>query len=123
MLIVFVEAEQSLNTLLEEALMNSSGLFELQKLYFNPKERYSPGLVCLSVTVAIGNVVNPNPDSYHYSCSRLTFTDDSLSWWQVTSYYKLQLTQAISDESGTSQLTNLLTKSGSTGVFLSLIHI
>ena len=38
------------------------------------------------------------------------------SLWQFNSAYELQL-QTISDESGTSQLTKLLTKSGSTGVF------
>ena len=128
MLSMFVEADnmmkQRLNMLFEEALMNSSeSLYVLQNLYFNPKQ--SPEQVCISVTVTVENIVDLDPD--HYRCSEyrgpaFNCPDDISTptrycgQLQFTSVYELQL-QTVSDESSTSQLTKLLTKSGSTGVF------
>ena len=125
----------TLKNLFEEALMKSSeNLWRLQKVYFNPSQISSPENVCLNVTVNVYNITKP----FDFVCDNDDDDDDydtdpafklcdgfdpvltpshscRLGFWYFWSSYQLKLAD---DHSGhSSQLSNLLTTSGSTGVF------
>ena len=123
----------TLKNLLEEALVKSSeNLWRLQKVYFNPSQISSPENVCLNVTVNVYNITKPfdlvcddDDDDYETDPAfKLCDGFDSVltpshscrpGFWCFWSSYQLKLAD---DQSGySSQLSNLLTTSGSTGVF------
>ena len=122
-----------LRNLLEEGLVNrSENVNLLQQVYFNPSSVYSPTSVCLKVIVIVDIIRNepaelcdsvsgyntdyglrPAFKSYRHT----SFSPESCtSGWYFASSYILKL--ADTDyEDDTSQLSDSLTTSGSTGVF------
>ena len=122
----------TLKNLFEEALMNSSeNLWRLQKVYFNPSQISSPENVYLNVSVNVYNITKPfvvcdDDDDDYDTDPAFKLCDGSNpvltpshscrpGFWYFWSSYQLKLAD---DHSGySSQLSNLLTTSGSTGVF------
>ena len=120
----------TLKNLFEEALVKSSeSLWKLQKVYFNPSQISSPENVCLNVFVTVHNITKPLDvvcDDITDESPAFKLCDGSdpvltpshscrVGLWYSWSSYQLKLAD---DQSGySSQLRNLLTTSGSTGVF------
>ena len=106
--------QQMLLGLFEAALTGDSDtLWELQQIYFNPDSNQSPGQVCLSVTIHVDTIANPHcPCMYQNGPAFDGFPDN----WYFDSYYELQL-HVADDVSDTSELANLMTKSGIIVVF------
>ena len=121
-----------LGNLFEEALVNrSENIFQLRRVYFNPSSVCSPMSVCLKVNVYVDNIQhghgrdikcfidvpkdrNFGPPAFERCNSSIP--DSFTSGWCFASSYKLKL--ADNDcEGNASQLSDLLTNSGSTGVF------
>ena len=118
----------------EEALVNSKeSLYQLQQVYFNPSQSSSPMRVCLDVIVTVQDIIDPNAKvcGSHFEYPPGPWpafklcNDDHPSWscldctyygpWYLKSKCELKL---ANDQSGdSSQLSSVLTTSGSTGVF------
>jgi hypothetical protein len=108
-------SSQKLIVLFETALVDdSANLWKLQQIYFNPQHsRQSPGKVCLSVFVTV-TIANPD------YCFDAAFVNNQLQGkLQFNSYYELHQ-QAVDDDSDTSELATLMTKSGITGMFYTM---
>ena len=124
-----------LRNLFKEALVNSSdNIFQLQQVYFNPSSVYSPTSVCLKVTVIVDNIQNIlEPDKCYISFENMNYTipvseppafqrcnsffpNRCTSGWYFASSYILNLAD-YDDDGDTSQLSDSLTNSGSSGVF------
>ena len=117
----------------EEALVNSKeSLYQLQQVYFNPSQSSSPMKVCLDVTVTVQDIIVPNAKV----CGGESYEDPPGPWpafklcnddplycldcayygpWYLKSRCELKLANDQSSDS--SQLSSVLTTSGSTGVF------
>ena len=98
---------------------NSDALWTLQETFFNPGSKQSPDQVCLSVSISVQDIADPEPQSGYYEFSKMgpAFVYDN-GMWYFNSYYQL-FQQVNDDASDTRKLANLLTKSGSTGMFYS----
>ena len=106
---------QKLLKLFEAAIVsNNSTLWKLQQIYFNPDSNQSPEQVCLSVFVTVNTITNPNCTCNHQKGQAFAKYDDVPNQWRFNSYYELQLANDVSEPS---ELAELMTKSGSTGVF------
>ena len=115
--------------LFETALHNDSdALWMLQETFFNPDSKQSPEKVCLSVSISVQDITHPERgleycdypwDAYDTEKWQAAFVyeDDSGTWF-FNSYYELHQ-QVNNDTSDTQELANLITSSGSTGVFYS----
>jgi hypothetical protein len=111
--------------LFETALLNDSdALWMLQEIFFNPDSKQSPENVCLSVSISVGDIANNDYDivcdDFESESSRQpAFVNKDFSDGMVfNSYYELHQ-QVADDVSDTQELANLITNSGSTGVFYS----
>lgn len=112
------ETELKLYKLFEEALINSNeSLYQLQQVYFNPKVKQGPGTVCAYVNITVNCIIvtesNCSYDHPAFECPGGYNRTNCSGLWSLYSTYLLQLSN---DEGGMSQLTNILTTSGSTGV-------
>ena len=113
---------QTLKDLFEEALLNSNeSLNTLQNVFFNPSNIRSPVSVCIGVTVTVDNIQEAQDDFCYgdiaFDCDNASFSwpeIECLSGWYFTVFYKFELAY---DDSGTSQLSDLLTNSDSTRIF------
>ena len=104
--------------LFEAALLNDSdALWTLQETFFNPDSKQSPETVCLSVSVSVQDIADP--ESVYCDLSEMgpAFVYDK-GMWYFNSQYALHQ-QVEDDASDTQELANLITSSGSTGVFYS----
>ena len=120
--------DQTLRDLFEGALLNSSeSLNTLQRLYFNPTRIHRSASVRIGVNVTVDNITIPKGQedycnqsydgdaAFHCDNSSFPWSEtECTSGWYFESFYELKLTDG---EIGTSQLSDLLTYSGSTGVF------
>ena len=120
----FTDQKLTLRDLFEEALLNSSeSLDTLQQFYFNPSNIHSPVSVIIGVNVTVDNINIPKGQEDHcygdaaFHCDNSSFpwseTECSSGWYFVSSY-ELQLADG---DSGTSQLSDLLTNSRSNSMF------
>ena len=121
----YYDGRKMLLDLFETALLNDSyTLWTLQKIFFNPDSKQSPEKVCLSVSISVEDIADPEREYY---CD--DFSDDSEMWqafvydnfsgtWFSNSYYELHQ-QVDDDISDTQELANLITSSGSTSIFYS----
>ena len=106
---------KALVTLFEEGLVNNSdNLYALRKVYFNPSSKYSPTSVCLQVRVTVDNITCKNLQQTSVCYKAFDYDEISGIGWFFDSTYVLQLSN---NESGTSQLSRLLSQLAITGVF------
>ena len=110
--------------LFETALFNDSdALWTLQEIFFNPDSKQSPEKVCLSFSISVEDIADPESEYCDYDSDdpemwQAFVYDDFSDTWFFNSYYELH--QQVDDgESDTQELAKLITKSGSTGVFYS----
>ena len=109
--------------LFEAALLNDrDALRTLQEIFFNPNSKQSPEKVCLSVSISVEDIADPESDYCEFRSSQAFvrgYDDTSgMTLWVFNSYYELH--QQVDDgESDTQELANLITSSGSTSVFYS----
>ena len=102
--------------LFETALLNDSdALWTLQNIFFNPDSKQSPEKVCLSVSISVDGIEYNKHESENFY-KKSAFVYDNL--WHFKSYYELHQ-QVDDDISDTSELANLISRSGSAGVFYS----
>ena len=115
-----------LRNVFEEALVNSSvTLFGLQHVYFNPASHYSPSSVCVTVTVTVESITNPDNaycnDQYHKAAFECYSYDPEVNttctMWQFKSSYELTL---IDNGRDPTELSNLITTSTITGMLYTL---
>ena len=101
---------------------NSDALWTLQETFFNPGSKQSPDQVCLSVSISVQDIADPEPQSGYYEFSKMgpAFVYDN-GMWYFNSYY--QLHQQVNDASDTRKLANLLKNQGVLVCFIHLIHL
>ena len=107
------KTRRTLVTLFEEGLVhNGDNLDALRQVYFNPSHKYSPASVYLNVKVTVNNITCLNSPWPYDDCDKAfeSFGPE----WSFDSMYILQLSN---DESGSSQLSRLLSTLLITSVF------
>ena len=110
------DLRQKLIGLFEEALVNDSdSLWALHQTFFNPDSKQSPKQVCVSVSVRVDTIANPDND-YCFD-NGPAFDSDGLM--HMAASYVLEQ-QVADDASDSSKLATLMVESGSTGMFYTM---
>ena len=100
--------------LFETALQSDiDALWMLHDLFFNPDSKQSPEKVCLSVSISVQDIADPESCDF----SERAFVYDNGMWF-FNSYYELHQ-QVDNDVSDTQELANLIKSLGSPSVFYS----